>query len=137
MDIDYYHAVYGFVIKGKIDNQYDNLDCYVGYLASLHDVSNGGNYFSITFEKRGMPDWVDGRGHIHTVRDAWTDRIGRKCIRKLNLTYSLITLDLEDADEDYINTVVDDGLITNELFYYELDFYWRIKGVKLLSPGRE
>lgn len=43
----------------------------------------------------------------------------KKCIKKLNLTYEIISLDLEEDELDnYLN---EDNLILNDNFLYELD----------------
>lgn len=111
-------TVYGFVIKEGSDLNPDCIKDYVGYLAGLHCISNGDNYFTISFEMRGIPDWADKSGKVHIKQDAWIKSIQDKCIKKLNLTYDILSLDIE---EDDLNSIINqDHLIVDDDFYYDL-----------------
>ena len=114
-----YKTIYGFVIKESMKPVEPGLlDDYVGYLAGIHDYSNGGTDFTISYELRGVPDWADKKGNIHITQDAWTRRIQKKCIKKLNLTYDIINVDIE---EEELSNILYDGLIVDEGFYYYLE----------------
>lgn len=117
-----YKTIYGFVVKEKKnDIGPDYVKDYVGYLAGLHCVANGDNYFSISYEFRGVPDWIDKGGNVHMKQDAWLRSIQEKCIKKLNLTYDILTIDIE---EDELNSLVnEDELIVDETFYYDMKKY--------------
>lgn len=118
-----YRTVYGFLIQENIAPA-DPLKVrhYVGYLAGLHCVSNGDDYFTISYDRRGAPDWKDKRGRVHIKQDKWRNSIQEKCIKKLDLDYALFNLDMDEDDLDVI-FVEDDGLIVNEYFYNELGYH--------------
>ena len=91
---------------------------YVGYLAGLHCISNGDNYFTSSYELRGVPDWADNKGTVHIKQDAWNRSIQEKCIKKLNLTYDILNVDIE---EDDLNSIINENsLIVDETFYYDM-----------------
>ena len=117
---DYFQTIYGIVVNGELSTiNPDYLNDYVGYLAGMHCLSNGDNYFTISYEQRGVPDWADRNGNIHIKQDRWMRTTQKKCIKKLNLTYEIISLDLEEDELDnYLN---EDNLILNDNFLYELD----------------
>lgn len=119
---DYLQTVYGFLIPEKyqpISQRF--IDDYVRYLCGMHCYSNGDNFFTISFDLRGVPDWVDKKGNIHPNQDAWVDKIGEKCMKKLKLSYSVIPLDIEKDEYDkYLN---EENLIVDETFYYDLERY--------------
>lgn len=121
-DEPFYKTIFGFVVKEKriyIDPDY--IKDYVGYLAGLHCISNGDNYFTISSELRGLPDWADKTGQVHIKQDAWLRSVQEKCIKKLNLTYDILTIDLE---EDDLNTFInEDNLIVDETFYFDVKKY--------------
>ena len=103
----YYQTVYGFVIPIPIGEiKFSIVDNYVDYLAFMHDMSNGGNLIS---------------KNIHSKQGAWLDKIGRKCRKKLNLTYDIIRLDIDE--EDYDKYVNEEFLIVDEIFYSDLGRY--------------
>ena len=115
----YYQAVYGFLVQEKAKPADPvRLNQYVGYLAGLHCISNGDNYFSISFEERGVPDWKDKKGVIHTKHDAWMTRMQQQCMKKLNLSYTIINADIDEDDLDKV--LNEEGLIVDEEFYYDL-----------------
>ena len=117
---DYFQTIYGIVVNGELSTiNPDYLNDYVGYLAGMHCLSNGDNYFTISYEQRGVPDWADRNGKIHIKQDNWIRNIQKKCIQKLNLTYEIISLDIEEDELDnYLN---EDNLILNDNFLNELD----------------
>lgn len=117
-DIDSYQIIYGFALKGDSQYKLQDIEDYIGYLAGLHIVSNGGNDFAISFERRGHPDWVDKKGYIHISHDAWIKKTGRKCVQKLNLSYSILVLDMDE--EDYHYFVNEDDLIVSRHLYNKL-----------------
>ena len=132
----YYQTVYGFAIPKPINEIKSScIEPYVGYLVGLHDLSNGGNLFSISYELRGVPDWVDKRGYFHPTQDAWVDKIKKKCIKKLNLTYSIIPLDIDEADLN--NFTNEEHLIVDELFYYDLERYQSEKEKSLMQAEQD
>ena len=66
---DYLQTVYGFLIPEKyqpISQRF--IDDYVRYLCGMHCYSNGDNFFSISFDLRGVPDWVDKKGNITALK---------------------------------------------------------------------
>lgn len=132
----YYQTVYGFAVSKPISEIKSScVEQYVGYLAGLHDLSNGGNLFSISCELRGLPDWVDKNGTVHPKQDAWLDKIKKKCIKKLNLTYTLIPLEIDETDlNNYIN---EEHLIVDEVFYYDLERYLSEKEQSLMQTQNE
>ena len=115
----YFQTVYGFLVQEKAKPADPvRLNQYVGYLAGLHCISNGDNYFSISFEERGVPDWKDKKGVIHTMQDAWMTRMQQQCMKKLNLSYTIINADIDEDDLDKV--LNEEGLIVDEEFYYDL-----------------
>ena len=118
----YYQTIYGSVVKERRCLLDPNcIKDYVGYLAGLHCISNGDNYFTISYELRGVPDWVDKEGNVHIKQDAWIRAMQEKCMKKLNLTYDILTLDIE---EDDLNSVInEDNLIVDETFYYDMRWF--------------
>ena len=125
MGRDFYQTVYGFLTKEEIPKeQLPKLDDYVGYLAALNEVSNGGDCFTVACEESGsvpIPFWVDKKGNVHTKQDAWMTRIIRKCRKKINLSYTIIHWDMdEDEYYDYVN---EQNLIVDETFFYDLERY--------------
>ena len=118
----FFQTVYGFVINEddvRVDHQ--RVDDYVGYLAGMHEFSNGSDWFSISYEFRGLPDWIDKKGKVHPKQDAWMKKVFMKSIQKLNLSYTLIHWYM-DMDEyyDYLN---EQNLIVDDTFFYDLEKY--------------
>ena len=118
----FFQTVYGFVINEddvRVDHQ--RVDDYVGYLAGMHEFSNGSDWFSISYEFRGLPDWIDKKGKVHPKQDAWMKKVFQKSIQKLNLSYTLLHWDM-DMDEyyDYLN---EQNLIVDDIFFYDLVRY--------------
>lgn len=118
----YYKTIYGFIVKERRDYlNPDDIMNYVGYLAGLHCFSNGDNYFTISCELRGVPDWADKEGNVHIRQDAWISSTQEMCRKKLNLSYDILTLDIE---EDDLNSVInEDNLIVDETFYYDMRWF--------------
>ena len=114
-----YKVFYGFQIQDDIKPaDPGRLYHYIGYLAGIHCISNGDDSFTISYERRGVPDWKDKSGVVHIKQDDWLRKMQERCRKKLNLTYDVITL---DADEEDLEAVLDeDGLIIDEEFYYDL-----------------
>lgn len=114
----YYQTIYGFWLTGTDPNPVKIKD-YVGYLCGLHDWCSGGNYFTVSCELRGVPDWVDKNGHTHTKMDKWMSRIADKCRKKLNLTYEIFTVTVDE--DDFLNHIInEDNLVVDEHFYYDI-----------------
>lgn len=116
----YYQTIYGFWVPSDINPDTAQLDSYCGYLCGLHCWGDGDNYFTVSFERRDVPDWVDKRGNIHIKQDKFMDRIGEKCMQKLGLTYDIINMDVYEDElfEKYLNKYF---LIVDEDFYWELE----------------
>lgn len=118
---NFYQPVYGFVVPAHMENFYHYIDKYVGYLAALHEVANGSRDFTISNERRGLPDWKDKNGRIHIKDDDWTAKIREKAVKKLNLDYDIITL---NVDEDYYyDSINEANLIVDDRLYYDLEMY--------------
>ncbi|MBO4561260.1 MAG: hypothetical protein J5705_04750 [Bacteroidaceae bacterium] len=118
-----YKTIYGYVIKEpQHEVKLKIADDYTGYLAAMHLHYNGSDKdFTINNELRGVPDWEDNKGVTHTKNDAWMRRICNKAINKLNLTYTIIPMDIdEEACSWSINKW---NLIVDEDFYYYLEDY--------------
>ena len=121
---NYYQTIYGFVIPEHLDlddtgNQ-EKLEQYVGYLCSHSCWANGDNFFTFTTEERGIPDFVEKRtGKVHQKMDPWLIRMGKKCMKKLNLSYDIITGDIDE--EDYSIYVNDFMFIVDNWFFFELE----------------
>ena len=115
----YYQTIYGFWLRENTDPDPVMLNQYVGYLCGLHDWSSGGDYFTVNCELRGVPDWVDKRGHTHIKMDNWMAKIGEKCRKKLGLTYDEVSISFDE--DDFLQNIVNkDGMIINEEFYYDI-----------------
>ena len=115
-----YETIYGCVIPSCLgDYAYYEVCDYVGYLAGLHCWANGIKMFNITFEPRGVPDWVDKKGKVHMKQDSWMERIGEKCMEKLDLSYEIIIGAIDD--ETYSKYVNDSDLFVREELFYELE----------------
>ena len=55
-----YQVTYGCIVPGSLGAMaYYKVYDYVGYLAGLHCWANGYKLFNITFEVRGVADWMD------------------------------------------------------------------------------
>ena len=128
-----YQTIYGFIIKRPIqDVKLNTVDDYTGYLAAMHLFFNGsGKDFTISWEARGVPDWVDKKGTIHQKYDAWMRKISKKSIKKLDLTYSIIPMNLDE--KAYYQYVNQDMLITDEYFYWDIEDYQPEQGEPLLD----
>lgn len=115
-----YQTVYGYIIKQPIQNvNLKRLDDYAGYLAAMHLFFNGsGKDFTISWEARGVADWVDKQGNTHLKYDAWMDRICKKSIKKLGLSYTITPVNLDDETlSQYVNQ---DMLIIDDNFYWDV-----------------
>lgn len=118
-----YETIFGYVIKKPIrDVRLNTVEDYTGYLSAMHLHFNGSNKdFTLNREVRGVPDWEDKQGVTHTKYDAWMRKVCNKAVDKLNLTYSIIPMDI---DEETISTCINkDSLIVDEDFYYYLEDY--------------
>lgn len=122
----FYQTIYGFWLKGNTDPDPVKLNQYVGYLCGLHDWASGGDYFTVSCEMRGVPDWVDKGGHTHTKMDNWMAKIGEKCRKKLGLTYDMLTVEIDE--DDFLNKCInEDDLVVNEEFYYDIERFLKEK----------
>lgn len=134
-DDNFYQTVFGFAYNGSLDNEIiKDIDCYVGYLAGLSDWSNGGTMFSVANPISGYPFWIDKQGEIHNQIDAWMKGIFSRCRKKLNLTYDIIKLEIEEGYLD--NCLNEDRLIEDETFYYDLERYRGedMLGIQIYEP---
>lgn len=115
-----YATVYGFVIDRKVNCERIKcqIDDYVSYLAGMHCCANGGDEFSATDDY--IPKWIDREGYIHTIWERWVKEMGRKCMQKIQLSYDVITTDLDD---DYCAKYLDGEIIVSKDFYEELAAY--------------
>ena len=118
-----YNTIYGFVIERPIkDDILNKAEDYAGYLGAMHLHYNGSDKdFTINKEFRGEPDWADKKGVTHITFDAWMRKICNKAKDKLNLSYTIISMDL--SEEVYSSSINKWGLIVDEDFYYYLDDY--------------
>ena len=118
-----YKTIYGFVIERPIkDDILNKAEDYAGYLGAMYLHYNGcDKYFTINKEFRGEPDWADKKGVTHITFDAWMRRICNKAKDKLNLSYTIIPMDLDE--ETYSTSINNCGLIVDEEFYYYLEDY--------------
>lgn len=129
VDKSMYQTIYGFWLTGKIDPSPARLNQYVGYLCGLHDWSSGGDYFTVSTEVRGEPDWKDKKGNVHIKMDSWMARTGEKCRKKLGLTYDILTVNVDE--EEFLHDVInEDALIVNEEFYYDIQRYLEAPSTK-------
>lgn len=114
----FYQPVYGFVIvEGSYSDQ--EIEEYVGYLAGLHDWSNAGHSFDVTYMDYGIPNWVDYDGNTHPHRDDWMVEIGKECIRKYGLSFKIFRT---EVDDDLFNICVNkELLIVKDDLYYEIE----------------
>lgn len=115
-----YQTIFGFWLPDDMDFTPVILKQYVNYLCGIHDWSSGGNFFSVNNEWSGFFEWVDKRGFTHVSNDKWRKDVGEKCRRKLNLTYNVIKV---EVDEDYFlnQCLNEEKMIVNEEFYYDLE----------------
>ena len=114
-----YQTIYGFVVNQHLDEGVlSDIHGYCGYLSALHELSNGSSLFSVDAEN-GLPYWIDKKGEMHQKVDSWMEKIYNKCRKKLNLTYSITTLDV-DEEYDYSHCLNKYGLISCGSFFYEL-----------------
>lgn len=118
----YYQTVYGFLVPENYKEHPDltKLDQYCGYLCALHCWGDGDNDFTVSYERRGVPDWVDNKGVVHIKQDRFMDRIEKKCMKKLGFSYELISMDVYE-DELFNRYLNRDLLIIDEDLYWELE----------------
>lgn len=104
-----YQPVYGFLIPEYCLDDEQDIEGYVGYLACLHDWSNGGTSFTMNYEVENKPLLEDWNGGVHLKSDAWTRRMGKECIKKLELSYVELTI---EVDQDTLEeNISEDNLI--------------------------
>ena len=115
-----YKVIYGCVVPENLGVMaYYRVHDYVGYLAGLHCWANGYKLFNITFEPRGVPDWMDKKsGEVHMKQDSWMMRIGEKCLKKLDLSYEVSYGSIDD--ETHSKYVEESDLIVSEEFFNEV-----------------
>lgn len=120
-----YETIYGFVVDGPLEGErvYDVIRGYVGYLCGLADYASGGSEFSICFFLNGLPNWVDDRGVMHLMADNWMDEIGSKCMKKLNLTYAIVQMEIDE--DTYDECVDEEGLIIDEDLFDDIEISLR------------
>lgn len=115
-----YQVTYGCIVPGNLGVMaYYRVHDYVGYLAGLHCWANGYKLFNITFEPRGIADWMDKKsGEVHMKQDSWMMRIGEKCLKKLDLSYEVHYGSIDD--ETLSKYVEESNLIVSEEFFNEV-----------------
>lgn len=116
-----YSLVYGFVVNEDRLGRYNDkdLDDYVGYLTGMHFWSAGADYFDVSKEYRGIPDWEDEDGVPHFRRGAWMDQMIEKSKSLLDISYDVIRMEIDD--ETFAAAVESDSFITSESLYDELE----------------
>jgi len=120
-----FQIVYGFVVKEKLDKDVlSNIYDYCGYLSAMHEVFNGSDLFTISYDIAGLPFWKDNEGVIHSKVDEWMRSIYNRCRKKLGLTYTMTTLDI---DFDYSDYVDETKLITSEEIFRVLEKHQGVK----------
>ena len=119
-DSPFFQTVYGFRIQDRLTPADPiKLDDYVGYLCGLHCVvSDGDDFFTISYDERGLPDWKDKKGVVHTKQDNWMTLVQQQCKKKLNMSYDIITMDVDDEELDKV--LNEEDLIVDEEFFYDL-----------------
>ena len=118
-----YKTIYGYIIEEPIqDVELKRVDEYCHYLEALHLYLNGAdNQFTINNGLGEPPYWIDKKGVMHTTRDTWMKRICQKAHKKLQLSYTVIPVDIDD--ETYARCINTWYMIVDEDFYYHIDEY--------------
>ena len=77
----FYQTIYGFAQANEaLEDQAIEIENYLGYLAGMHDWSNGGDNFTIIFDQNRIPNWLDQEGNRHIEKDDWMIRKGKQCV---------------------------------------------------------
>lgn len=122
-DRNQYKTIYGFVFQDKDwqEDIYTVIRFYVGYLCGVADFTNGGDEFSVSFDLKGILNWVDDRGVLHQGTDAWMKEIGSRCMKKLNLNYAIFRMWIDNAT--YADCVDEEGFIVSEDLFDDMELY--------------
>ena len=122
-DRNQYKTIYGFVFQDKDwqEDIYTVIKFYVGYLCGVADFTNGGDEFSVSFDLKGILNWVDDRGVLHQGTDAWMKEIGSRCMKKLNLNYAIFRMWIDNAT--YADCVDEEGFIVSEDLFDDMELY--------------
>ena len=122
-DRNQYKTIYGFVFQDKDwqEDIYTVIKFYVGYLCGVADFTNGGDEFSVSFDLKGILNWVDDRGVLHQGADAWMEQIGNRCRKKLNLNYAIFQMEIDE--NTYIDCVDEEGFVVDENLFYDMELY--------------
>lgn len=122
-DRNHYKTIYGFVFQDKDwqEDIYTVIKFYVGYLCGVADFTNGGDEFSVSFDLKGILNWVDDRGVLHQGTDAWMKEIGSRCMKKLNLNYAIFRMWIDNAT--YADCVDEEGFIVSEDLFDDMELY--------------
>ena len=122
-DRNQYKTIYGFVFQDKDwqEDIYTVIKFYVGYLCGVADFTNGGDEFSVSFDLKGILNWVDDRGVLHQGTDAWMKEIGSRCMKKLNLNYAIFQMWIDKAT--YADFVDEEGFVVDENLFDDMELY--------------
>lgn len=122
-DRNQYKTIYGFVFQDKDwqEDIYTVIKFYVGYLCGVADFTNGGDEFSVSFDLKGILNWVDDRGVLHQGTDAWMKEIGSRCMKKLNLNYAIFQMEIDE--DTYDECVDEEGFIVSEDLFDDMELY--------------
>lgn len=122
-DRNQYKTIYGFVFQDKDwqEDIYTVIKFYVGYLCGVADFTNGGDEFSVSFDLKGILNWVDDRGVLHQGTDAWMKEIGSRCMKKLNLNYAIFRMWIDNAT--YADCVDEEGFVVDENLFDDMELY--------------
>ena len=100
-----YYNIYGILTDRMKDKEQNkelkhNLRRYIGYLAAMHEWTDGADDFSVVYDEEDIPQWQDKNGVVHKKYDDWSASLGTNAMKKLGLGYEIYALDLED-DSDW------------------------------------
>lgn len=111
-DDEMYKPIYGIVCRKALEEKEINrLDGYVQYLCVWHCFYNGGlPELRIDKKDRYHPEWIDRLGISHSSIDAWSIAVGKKCQKRLALSYQVYELGTDypilcDEKDNFIKDV--------------------------------
>lgn len=110
----HYDTVYGFIYYPQRNDREklflsEGLKTYLGYLAAIHEWSNGATGFSVGEEQ----NWITSSGEKHDTNDFWSYLIGEKCRERMDLRCSIYVLDV-DVVELLADKRMDESFIISE-----------------------
>lgn len=116
-DNEKFFLAYGFVLdEEKLSDDYDkDLDAYISYLSGMHFKTAGADYFEVSYEYRGIPDWIDEDGVPHFKMDEWMNQMAEKCRGLLALTYDVVKMEIDD--DTFADVVESNFFITSESLF--------------------